>query len=1192
MLLLGGVALILPGVARAQQHAQVESKTKAVQVSEPVVPTITPAVRDLPDWKPDPNLFGLEMKRREDFGFIPIEYLVKPKVDPLLVLQQEQRTPQQPENFSTLVHNYAGQTSNSSPPDTVGDVGPNHFVQAVNQSVSTIEVLDKATGANLKTFTLQSLTTVAPCNHGFCDPVVLYDRTADRWLISELPSSGGNVCVYVSTTGDPTGTWYAYSFAVETSTTDYPKYGVWPQNGNAGSYLIGVNAGAGSNHDLFALDRAKMLAGLPATFQKFSVPNLPNFGFQLVLPSTMQGNSPPPDGEPAVFMRPHDDEAQEGASTPSFDLLDMWTLSVDWATPANSVLTQLAPLHIGDYDASMCGLGSIWNCMPQAGTTQKIDPIREPLHFPLQYRNFGDHQTLVGTFVEDVDGTDHAALRWFELRKTGASAWSLFQEGVVGGEAGVHRSVGSIAMDGSGNIAIGYTRTGVSAPFFPSIYYKGRLATDPLGTMTQGENVIVDATTSKTNNERWGDYSGIGVDPTDDCTFWYTTEYGGQGNTRVAAFKFDGCGCLAVPPAPTASASVPQDNRIDVSWGDSATSTITQYLVYRSTTSGGPYTQIAAVADSSPGVADGPSYTYHDDSVSGGTLYYYIVKSTDGGACTSAGSTEVNALATGQCRLAPSFAGLVTVTNPGNATCTLNLSWAAGTSVCSGGVSYNVYRNTIPGFTPTPANRISAGVSGIAYTDASGIAGGTTYYYVVRAVDTSNGVEDTNTVQKLGVPTGPLTTTTWTDTFEGSQSGGGFDQAGWTHNSINGGTNWAWSTVQKHDGTHSWFAADIGSISDKVLVSPSFGVGSTTTLSFFHTFKFEFSSGTCWDAGTLEYSLDGGTTWRVVPAGDFTAGGFNGTVSTASSNPIGGSPAWCSGAITAMTQVAVNLGGDASLLNRTVRIRWHEGDDVNTASTGWFVDTVTVTNAQTGGACTVGTACTAPGSPNLTGATGGCNGVSLTWTPGTGTTTSYNVYRGTAPGGPYTKLGGMPVATTSYTDTTGIAGTTYYYVVKGACDVGGTTESVDSNEGSAAPIVSGGACSDGNACTMGDNCQAGVCVSGGAAPPPGVASGVAFGDPTDLSWDSVSGATGYDVVRGTLSTLLAGGNFTPATDACVGDHVPSAFISDGHVPAVADGDWFLIRAVSACGTGTYNDGSPSQSGSRDAGVAASPNACP
>jgi hypothetical protein len=285
--------------------------------------------------------------------------------------------------------------------------------------------------------------------------------------------------------------------------------------------------------------------------------------------------------------------------------MDMWALSVDWATPANSTMTQLPSLQIGDYDMSLCGLGNIWNCMPQPGTAQMLDPIREPLHFPLQYRNFGAYQTLVGTFPEDVDGTDHAALRWFEIRKTGAAPWALFQEGLVGGEAGVHRSVGSIAMDGSGNIAIGYTRTGTTAPYYPSIYYKGRLSTDPAGTMPQGEYPIQDGTFSKTGNERWGDYAGMAIDPVDDCTFWFTTEYMTSNTavaTKVAAFKFDACGCLAVPAAPTVSASVPQDNRIDVGWNDSAAESIVQYLVFRSTTAGGPYTQIATVVDSSPGV--------------------------------------------------------------------------------------------------------------------------------------------------------------------------------------------------------------------------------------------------------------------------------------------------------------------------------------------------------------------------------------------------------------------------------------------------------------------------------------------------------------------------------------------------------------------------------------------------------------
>ena len=1187
-------ALAAAKAGAADDPAYVPPPTRPIFVSEPSVPTLTPAVRDLPDWKPDPNLYSLEMKRREDFGFIPIEYPIKPTVDPLLEVQRL-AGPRQPDAFSTLIHNFAGQPSSQSPPDTTGDVGINYFVQATNQAVSTVRVIDKNTGATAKTFTMQSLATSSPCNNGFCDPVVLYDRAADRWIISELPSSGGSVCVYISTTGDPTGTWNAYTFAVESSGTDYPKYGVWPQNGNGGSYLIGVNAGAGGNHDLFALDRAKMLAGQPASFQKFSVPNLANLGFQLVIPSAMQGNTPPPNGEPAIFMRPHDDESQDGANTPSFDFLDMWALSVDWTTPANSTFTTLPPLHMGDYDVTLCGVGSAWACMPQPGTTQKLDPIREPLHFPLQYRNFGDHQTLVGTFPEDVDGTDHAALRWFELRKTGASAWSMFQEGLIGGEAGVHRSVGSIAMDGSGNIAIGYTRTGSAAPFYPSIYYKGRLASDTPGTMPQGEYPIQDGTFSKTGNERWGDYAGMAIDPVDDCTFWFTTEYMTSNSavaTKVAAFKFDACGCLAVPGAPTATAAVPQDNRIDVGWNDSATGSIVQYVLYRSTTAGGGYVQLATVSDSSPGVAGGAPYTYHDDTVSGGTRYYYVVKATDGVSCVSTGSNEVNALATGACRLAPTFAGAVAVANPGSDTCTLNVSWNAGSSVCAGGVTYNVYRGTTSGFTPSPANRIASGLSGSAYSDAVDITGGTTYYYVVRAVDGSNGLEDANTTQKSGVPTGALTTTSFTDTFEGAQSGGGFDRAGWTKSPLTGATNWVWSTAQKHDGTHSWFAADVGTVSDKVLVSPPFGVGAVTSLTFWHTFKFEFSSGTCWDAGTLEYTVNGGSSWNVVPAADFTLGGYTGVVSTSSSNPIGGKSAWCNGTIAAMTQVNVGLGGDANLLNKTVQIRWHEGDDVNTTSSGWYVDTVIVSSAQTGGACVPGSACSAPGAPSLVSATGDCAGVNLTWSAGSGTTSSYNVSRSTTPGGGYIKLPGMPVAGTSLTDTTAVPGTIYYYVVTGACDGGGVTESLASNESSAVRLTEGAACSDGNACTAGDACQTSVCVPGIPVPPAGPTSGLSVTGAGNLDWAAASGAAGYDVVRGTLSTLSGGGGFAAATDACVASHTPNTFASDAHVPAEGDADWFLIRATSTCGNGSYDDGTPSQAGSRDAGVAASANACP
>ena len=1161
---------IFVGTALAQEVMRPRGPN---EVGAPAVPTVTIAVRDLPDWTADPNTFGLEMQRREDYGFIPIPYPVKPKLDPLFDEQQQMFAQRSPDAFSTLVHNFAGQTTGSSPPDTTGDVGLDHFVQAVNASVSTVRVLNKTTGATMKTFTMASLTAVAPCSSGFCDPGVLYDRVANRWIISELPSAGGStsICVYVSTTPDPTGTFYAYTFPIETSIADYPKYGVWPQGVTGGSYLVGVNAGSGGNRDIIALDRGKMLLGQPATFQKFSVPGLPNSGFELVLPSNMQGPTAPPDGERAVFMRPRDDEAQTGSSTPT-DTLELWGLLVDWATPANSQLTTLPSIPISDYDMTLCGMGSTWNCMPQPGTTQKIDPIREPLQFPLQYRNFGAHQTMVGTFPVDVDGTDHAGMRWFEVRKTGAGNWVLHQEGLVGGEANVHRAVGSIAMDGSQNIAMAYTRTGTVAPYYPSLYYKGRIASDPVGTMPQGEFVIQDATNSKTNNERWGDYAGIGIDPVDDCTFWFTSQYGGSGQTRVAAFKFDECGCLAVPPAPEAAIAIPQDNHLEIAWDDSSTSSIVSYLVYRATQAGGPYTLLTTIPDSSPGTGGGAGYTYDDGTVSGGSHYYYIVRSSDGVSCLSGSSNEVDAVATGACILAPFFGGAVSVSNPLASTCTLNVTWNPGTAACGGPLTYNVYRDTAAGFTPSPANRVATGLAATTFSDGVGIVGGTTYRYIVRTVDGSNGLEDANTVERIGMPTGPPVSYNWSDSFEGAQSGGGFDLPGWTTASLSGTSNWAWTTARKHDGTHSWRAPDSPGVNDKVLVSPPFGVGPSTTLGFFHTYQFDGAPGLCYDGGTLEYTTNGGASWTVVPAGDFTAGAYNGTVHAVSGNPIGGKPAWCVGSISTMVGVMVNLGSDFNMVNRTVQIRWHEGDNNNAVSAlGWFVDAIAVTNAQTGGACEVGTGVLTVGNDGPV-----CNGGALQLTA------SYSqaglTFAWTGPDG-FTSNQQNPSIVPA---TAAAAGTYTVNVMSGASTVASDTTD-------AVIVADGGACEDANPCTAGDLCGAGVCVPGSPAPPPGLAEGVAFSTTTSLSWNPVAGATGYDVVRGSLSVLRSGG-FTPAVDVCPANDIASTSITSSHVPDQGEADWFLIRASSTCGVGSYGDGT--QIGPRDPAIGASGNTCP
>ncbi len=846
-----------------------------VYVSKPVVPVLTPAARDVPDYRTPRLPYKIEAAPRETYGFTGKDIQQPPHTNALAELQRN--APQAPINsilaFGTPLMNFPGQTSPSSPPDTTGDVGKVYFLQGINGSGgSAVGIYDKATGNLVKSFLLDSLATSGNCTNGYCDPVIIYDEIADRWLISEFASTGSWFCVYISQTNDPTGQWYFYEFdAGYTSVPDYPKYGVWPQDTDndgvydEGSYLIGVNAGSTGNRDVFALDREKMLLGQPATLQKFSAPALSGWGFQLFLPAGHEGADPPPNGAPALFLRPVDTEIHSGYScTEPCDIIEMWGLTVDWNTPSNSSFTRLNDIIIGDYDQTLCGT-STWACMPQQGTTQKLDPIREPMHFQIQYYNHGTYETIVGCFPEDVDGTDRAAVHWFELRGSGTN-WSLQQEGVVENNDSFHRSVCSAAMDSSGNIAVGYTRT--SSTTYPSIYYSGRRSSDPAGTMPLFDNVIIDATTAWTANERWGDYSGIGLDPTDHCTFWYTTEYGGNGETRIAAFKFTECGCT-VPSTPTSLVASPNgDNSIALSWSHTPNPGDT-YNVYRAvgTCPQSSYTLIASGLTTT---------SYVDNSVSGGITYAYVVTAVDQtGNCETVYSNCAETSTTGACLEAPQFNGLATVTNPGNSTCTLDLAWDPATPYCGTSVVYSVYRSTTSGFTPDATNRIASCLTGTTYSDTKNLVNGTTYYYIVRAEDPAasgsgpcGGAEDANTVEKSGTPTGasgtllseafstgiPGTWTiinggtcadTWTDTNPGNRNPGApFDANFAIADSDNAGSTCG--------------------VMDEQLITPSFNASAYTTLTLEFSNHFRWYSGGGNEIADVDVTNDGGTTWINV----------------------------------------------------------------------------------------------------------------------------------------------------------------------------------------------------------------------------------------------------------------------------------------------------------------------------------------
>jgi hypothetical protein len=432
------------------------------------------------------------------------------------------------------------------PPDANGDVGPNHYFQTVNLSFA---IYSKGGGLLYGPFPGNTIFSGfgGPCearNDG--DPVVLYDHLADRWLFSQFAMPNGYTgpfyqCIAISATPDPLGDYYRYQYAFE-KLNDYAKFGVWPD----GYYLAINQYDAGSlgwgGQGVAVFERAQMLQGKPARGLYFDDPD-PDLGG--MLPADLDG-PPPPVGTPNYFMQLDDD-----AWGYSDDQLELWAFHTNWNDPSSSTFTQVKTLPTAAFDSNLCGYSR--NCIPQPGGTP-VDAISDRLMFRLQYRNFGNYQTLVTNHTVDVDGTDHAGVRWYELINDQGSGWIIDQEGTFAPD-GDHRWMGSVAMNGVGDIALGYSVS--SDTTYPSIRFTGRLAGDPLGSMTQGEGTIVNGGGSQsTSLGRWGDYSSMSVDPTDDCTFWYTQEYYPSDSysgwhTRIGSFTLADCGPVDTPPSVT-----------------------------------------------------------------------------------------------------------------------------------------------------------------------------------------------------------------------------------------------------------------------------------------------------------------------------------------------------------------------------------------------------------------------------------------------------------------------------------------------------------------------------------------------------------------------------------------------------------------------------------------------------------------
>jgi len=518
------------------------------------------------------------------------------------------------------------------------------------------------------------------------------------------------------------------------------------------------------------------------------------------------------------------------------------------------------------------------------------------------------------------------------------------------------------------------------------------------------------------------------------------------------------------------------------------------------------------------------------------------------------------------------------VSNLLSSVCALYLTWSPGSSNCSKPITYVIYRDVTNPFTPGPSNQIATGVADTVYEDSAGLSSSVTYYYIVHAYD-SNGGEESNTNVAGGSPGATLGTVA-----EGFEPGGSFQNPGWTIQTL--------SSPGSHPDPNPWMGSQPGSYlydgytgtgvrydldwpigsypaypnpgSDpggvRALVSPMWHISSSSVLTFWHTWSFEnnytpqdgytpaYNCHDCYDGAVLEYKRPGDASWTRITGAQILGATYNGAIDAYSNtdNPLGRNvPAWVGGTgpystdptappTQAYAQATVAIGSLAG--SGDVQVRWLQSGDTGNAGggyIGWYLDDVEVTDVILSGTCTPSPSCTAPGAPTLT-CTTVCGVVGLSWSPGSGTANSYNVYRSVFSGSQYQRINAAPVTGTTYSDITAVQNTTYYYVVRGACDAFGLNESANSNECSA--------------------------TSGGSSPPaaPGAPSFSAVGSTAlTVSWSPVAGATAYDLYRFSGTCPSAGSLLAPGLTS-------PTYVDSGLSPSSTYG--YYAVAESGCGS--------------------------
>ncbi len=860
--------------------------------------------------------------------------------DPLLNLGLANAPLSMPTPSLTFLGQTGAEACNCTPPDTNGDVGPNHYVQSVNVRVS---VYDK-TGTRLLGSNLQSNTFFNGLPNGNAcrtsddgDPVVLYDSLADRWLISqfEVDDVPGHQCIAISQTPDPLGAWYAYDFVMpNTDFFDYPHYGVWPDG-----YYLTVNqfnqAGtAFLGGGIFAFDRVKMLAGdASASYIYHDVfIDDPNAGG--MLPTDLDGFVPPPAGLPNRVLEFRADEYGD-----PLDAIRTYELVPNYAVPASSTFTIRADTPLAAFDARA---PSSRAAIEQNGGSA-LDAISDRVMFRVGYRNLGTvaapQNSWVNNFTVNVSGvnptnagTYQTGIRWFELRSTDTSSLGTVRDqgthssGPIDGSTGLNNWMGSVAQDNLGNIGLGFSQS--SSTQKANIMIAGRTGSGTGAGLNEGEAVFFAAAGSQTSSgNRWGDYSSMSVDPVDECTFWYTQEYyaatsSGGWSTRIGKFAFPSCtppqrGTLAANITACGSGLPVQGADVTVTGGFFRTTNAAGHLQSDIGLAPGTYSAtvskfgLASVTDNALVVSNGGTTTFTACLVG-----QPIVNASTPLTITAENGVPPNNAADPDETLTVALplvnTGLADTTN-----LVATLQANAGVTNPSGSQTYGIL--------------VAGGASAsMPFTfKAAGVCGDN----ITLSLALQDGVTSLPSVSfpmRLGV----LNISTLLDeNFEAVATPA--LPSGWTSSATGSGVAWVSTTNIPNSAPNAVFAPDVTTVGDSFLVTPTLNVpvgGGTLT------FRNRYNMESTFDGVVLEISINGGA-WADVTAGgnNFISGDYNATISTSFSSPIGGRRAWSGlsgGTTAAPTYITSTINLPAAAAGQPIQLRWRAASDSSVAASG------------------------------------------------------------------------------------------------------------------------------------------------------------------------------------------------------------------------------------------------------------------